>query len=152
MISAGRREDEALDDGDRKENCVGISCAADFEAGLAQMRGQTFQVISPLDRDGVVMAASHPLICSHANKGEAAGPQDAVKLSDRLSIFVIGNKVKGGIYGRQPSLAVTDLDDSGNAKFNVDFRSVYATILDGWLGGDSKTLLGGQFENMGFLA
>jgi len=68
------------------------------------------------------------------------------------SIFVIGNKVKGGIYGRQPSLAVADLDDSGNAKFNVDFRSVYATILDGWLGGDSKSVLGGQFENMGFLA
>src|SRR6185369_9180307 len=68
--SACRCEDEALDDRDRKENCVGISGAADFEAGIAQMRGQTAQIISPLNRDGVVMAAPHPLIRSHANKGD----------------------------------------------------------------------------------
>lgn len=67
------------------------------------------------------------------------------------SIFVIGNPVQGGIYGRQPSLAVTDLDEADNMKFNVDFRSVYATVLDRWLNADSETLLGGQFENIGFL-
>ena len=63
--------------------------------------------------------------------------------------FVVGNPVKGGIYGVQPSL--TDLDN-GNLKMSVDFRAVYATILDKWLGADSKAILGGQFENVGFIA
>lgn len=66
-------------------------------------------------------------------------------------LFVIGNGVTPGIYGKQPSLADADLDDAGNLKFDVDFRSVYSTIIDRWLGGDSKTVLGGNFENIGFL-
>jgi uncharacterized protein (DUF1501 family) len=36
-------------------------------------------------------------------------------------------------------------------KFTVDFRSVYATILDNWLGVDSQSILGAKFENLGFL-
>ena len=65
-------------------------------------------------------------------------------------LFVVGNPVLGGkIYGQQPSL--TDLDNAGNLKFNVDFRSVYATILDKWLGGNSQSILNGNFGNVGFL-
>lgn len=67
------------------------------------------------------------------------------------SIFVMGNPVQGGIYGEQPSLAVTDLDDADNIKFNVDFRSVYGTVLDRWLEVDSKSILGAKFEDLGFL-
>jgi uncharacterized protein (DUF1501 family) len=67
------------------------------------------------------------------------------------SIFVIGDVVRGGLYGEQPSLAATDLDDAGNPKFTMDFRSVYATILDKWLAGDSRQVLGGDFGNVGFL-
>ena len=63
--------------------------------------------------------------------------------------FVVGNAVKGGVYGQQPSLS--DLDSAGNIKFNVDFRSIYATILDKWLGADSQSILGGHFDNLGFL-
>lgn len=63
--------------------------------------------------------------------------------------LVVGNPVKGGLYGQQPSLS--DLDSAGNMKFNLDFRAVYATILDKWLGADSKSILGGTFENVGFL-
>lgn len=66
-------------------------------------------------------------------------------------LFVIGNPVRGGLYGEQPSLAATDLDPAGNMKFKVDFRSVYATLLDRWLGVDSRSILGGSFENVGFL-
>jgi len=66
-------------------------------------------------------------------------------------MFVIGNPIRGGhIYGRQPSLAVTDLDGGGNPRMQVDFRSVYGTILDKWLGADSKSILGGQFDDVGF--
>lgn len=66
-------------------------------------------------------------------------------------IFVIGNPVRGGLYGEQPSLAASELDPAGNVRFKVDFREVYATILDKWLGADSKEVLGTGYSNVGFL-
>jgi len=67
-------------------------------------------------------------------------------------LFVIGNPVKGGIFGSQPSINTIDLDSAGNMKFAVDFRSVYSTVLDRWLGVDSGPILGQRFEDIGFLA
>ncbi|HKP13262.1 MAG TPA: DUF1501 domain-containing protein, partial [Blastocatellia bacterium] len=69
------------------------------------------------------------------------------------SMFVVGNAVKGGdLYGLQPSLDPADYDAAGNVKFTTDFRSVYATLLDGWMpGGDSRRILGGDFAPLGFL-
>lgn len=64
-------------------------------------------------------------------------------------LFVIGNKVKGGIYGDDPIL--NNLDSDGDLKFGVDFRSVYKTVLEGWMGGDSNTILGGSYERLPFL-
>jgi uncharacterized protein (DUF1501 family) len=46
-------------------------------------------------------------------------------------LFVVGEGVAGGLYGEQPSL--TNLDNNKNLIRTVDFREVYATILDGWL-------------------
>lgn len=66
-------------------------------------------------------------------------------------MFLIGNPVRGGLYGEQPSLAATELDYAGNPKFKVDFRAVYATILNRWLGTDARLVLGAQYENVGFL-
>jgi uncharacterized protein (DUF1501 family) len=67
--------------------------------------------------------------------------------------FVIGNPVRGGIYGIQPSLAATELDSAGNMKFKVDFREIYATILRKWLNTDPALVLGSQFKDsdVGFL-
>jgi uncharacterized protein (DUF1501 family) len=67
-------------------------------------------------------------------------------------IFVIGDPVRGGLYGEQPSLAAADLDRAGNLKFNTDFRAVYGTVLDRWLGVDSNLILGSRFEDVGFLS
>ena len=62
-------------------------------------------------------------------------------------MFVIGNGVKGGLYGRHPSL--TDLDD-GNLKMTTDFRRVYATLIEQWLGSkDAPSILKGSFEPLG---
>ncbi|HKV37583.1 MAG TPA: DUF1501 domain-containing protein, partial [Blastocatellia bacterium] len=66
------------------------------------------------------------------------------------SIFVIGDAVQGGLYGQQPSLAASDLDDAGNPMFTQDYRSVYATILNKWLGGDASQVLGSDYGNVGF--
>jgi uncharacterized protein (DUF1501 family) len=60
-------------------------------------------------------------------------------------MFVIGNKVKAGLLGTYPSLAPADLLN-GDVKFNVDFRSVYAGILEGWLKTPSVPVLGRKFE------
>lgn len=64
-------------------------------------------------------------------------------------LFVIGNAVHGGLYGQQPAL--NDLDSAGNMKFKVDFRNVYATVLDKWLRADSQAVLGTKFDDMSFL-
>ncbi len=57
-------------------------------------------------------------------------------------MFLAGTRVKPGLVGRHPSL--TDLDD-GDLKFHTDFRQVYATVLERWLGWDSSVVLGGEF-------
>ena len=54
-------------------------------------------------------------------------------------MFVVGQRVKGGYYGDQPSL--TDLND-GDLKVTTDFRSVYAELLDKVLGADPRELVG----------
>lgn len=65
-------------------------------------------------------------------------------------MFVVGDGVKKGFYGDQPSL--TKLIDNGNLSFTTDFRSVYATVIDNWLGVPSAALLGQQWPDLGFVA
>lgn len=57
--------------------------------------------------------------------------------------FVLGGRVRGGLYG--PSPALDRLDGNGNLPFAVDFRELYATVLDRWWGMDSVTALGGRY-------
>ncbi len=59
-------------------------------------------------------------------------------------MFVIGDKVRAGLLGRYPSLAPGDLVN-GDIQYNVDFRSVYAGLLEGWLRTPSAPVLGRQF-------
>jgi uncharacterized protein (DUF1501 family) len=60
-------------------------------------------------------------------------------------MFVAGNKVKGGQYGKIPSL--TELDAGDNLIHTTDFRRVYATMISGWLGlRDTRPLFRGDFE------
>ncbi|MBW7990511.1 MAG: DUF1501 domain-containing protein [Planctomycetes bacterium] len=63
-------------------------------------------------------------------------------------IFLAGGKLKGGLFGSHPSLS--DLDN-GALKFHTDFRSVYATVLDRWLGFDSRKVLDKQYEPLNIL-
>jgi uncharacterized protein (DUF1501 family) len=65
--------------------------------------------------------------------------------------FVIGDAVKGGLYGEYPSLAPEKLLD-GDLHYNNDFRSTYATLVEKWLGLDSKPIVGGSFEQHAFLS
>ncbi len=60
--------------------------------------------------------------------------------------LVFGENVKGGMFGRRPSMA--GLLRWERMQHHVDFRSYYASIIDGWLGGGSSDVLGGNFENL----
>jgi uncharacterized protein (DUF1501 family) len=64
--------------------------------------------------------------------------------------FVIGDTVKGGLYGEYPSLEADKLLD-GDLHFNNDFRGLYATIVEDWLGLDSKPIVNGSFEKLAFV-
>lgn len=61
-------------------------------------------------------------------------------------LLVIGDNVKGGFHSEFPSLG--DLDGRGDTKVKVDYRSVYASVLTGWLGGNPTTILGGAYEDL----
>lgn len=63
-------------------------------------------------------------------------------------VFVVGGGVKPGLYGQYPSL--TDLDQ-GDLKAGTDFRQVYATVIENWLGAKSEPILGRQFEKLAFI-
>jgi uncharacterized protein (DUF1501 family) len=60
-------------------------------------------------------------------------------------MFVLGRKAKGGLVGKHPSLS--DLD-AGDLRHSIDFRQVYATLLDNWLGCDSTRVLGGKYDHL----
>lgn len=63
--------------------------------------------------------------------------------------FALGGAVRGGFHGEPPNLA--RLDVNGNAVFGVDYRRVYATVLERWWGVDSRSVLGARFEPLAFV-
>jgi uncharacterized protein (DUF1501 family) len=96
----------------------------------------------PRAKDVVLLAYSEfgRRVAANANDGTdhgTAGP-----------VFVVGDSVRGGFAGEQPSL--TDLD-AGDLKWHTDFRSVYATVLERALGADAGAVLGGSFPTLPFL-
>ncbi|MBS1723780.1 MAG: DUF1501 domain-containing protein [Armatimonadetes bacterium] len=63
-------------------------------------------------------------------------------------MLLIGQSVKGGFHGPKPDLQ--RLDD-GDVTFTTDFRQVYATALDDWMGVDSGVVLGESFTRLSVL-
>lgn len=61
-------------------------------------------------------------------------------------MFVVGGKVKGGFLGDAPDFSQLD---RGDLRWKVDFRQVYATLLDEWMGADSGTIFGRKFDHVG---
>jgi uncharacterized protein (DUF1501 family) len=65
-------------------------------------------------------------------------------------VFIAGKRVKGGHYGKMPSL--TDLDD-GNMRHTTDFRRVYATLIREWMHhADVSAVLGRDFDTLGVVS
>ena len=69
----------------------------------------------------------------------------------RLAVALAGGGVRGGLYGTAANLRATPdnptLENNGaDVRHETDFRSVYATVIDSWLGANSVSLLGGNFR------
>ncbi|MEV6305415.1 DUF1501 domain-containing protein [Actinoplanes sp. NPDC051861] len=84
---------------------------------------------------GVVVA-----VYSEFGRRVRANASDGTDHGTASDMFLLGDGVRGGLHGEQPSL--TDLDD-GDLKFTVDFRDVYATLLAEVLGTDPERVLDG---------
>ena len=79
-------------------------------------------------------------------------PENASRGTDHgeaAPVFMIGGGVKGGLYGQHPNLGQLN---AGNLAFTTDFRQVYATVLERWLGRPSAAIVGGQFSTLAALA
>jgi uncharacterized protein (DUF1501 family) len=67
-------------------------------------------------------------------------------------MMAMGGPVRGGLYGTAPNLNPNNgnptLENAGNdVHYETDFRSVYAKVIDNWLGGDSTKVLAGDFRS-----
>jgi uncharacterized protein (DUF1501 family) len=76
-------------------------------------------------------------IAENANRGTDHG--------EASPLFLIGGGVNGGIFGPYPDLSTANM---GNVRFETDFRSVYATVLERWLGCPSEKILRGRFATL----
>lgn len=114
---------------------------AELNAGVRRF----YEVLAPEWNNRVTfMTFSEFGRTSWANAG---GGTDHGTASSQL---VFGANVQGGRYGQRPTLA--NIARWQRLAHHVDLRSYYASILDGWMGGGSSTVLGGTFENLGLFA
>jgi uncharacterized protein (DUF1501 family) len=96
-------------------------------------------------------AASNVVILMHSEFGRrvAANASGGTDHGTAAPVFLAGPGVRGGMFGDEPAL--TDLDQ-GDLRFTVDFRSVYATLLDKVLDADAVRILGGDFQPLALLS
>lgn len=66
------------------------------------------------------------------------------------NLFIIGKQLKKpGFYNASPDLS--NLDSNGDLKYSIDFRSIYATLLEHWLDANHSNILGKSFETLNFI-
>ena len=90
------------------------------------------------------------LVMTYAEFGRRAGENNSngTDHGTANTHFVMGGQVRGGLYGPAPQL---DRLDNGNLVHAIDFRSLYATVLEKWWGGDAKAALGARFQTVDLL-
>ena len=62
--------------------------------------------------------------------------------------FLIGDRVDGGLYAEYPPLAPEHWENGEDLKHTIDFRGIYGTVLQQWLGLDAEPIVGGVFEQI----
>jgi len=124
---------------DNHANQLGNHCAL-----LHQLSESVAAFVDDLNRDGFL---DRTLLMTFSEFGRTVkeNGRRGTNHGNAAPIFLAGGKLKGGLVGRHPSL--TDLDNDA-LKFHTDFRQVYATVLDRWLGFESKKILGRPFDSL----
>jgi len=87
--------------------------------------------------------------CSEFGRRVAQNGSNGTDHGAAAPMFLFGPAARAGVHGGHPSLR--DLD-AGDVKYHTDFRRVYATVLDNWLGADSRAVLGGRFRDLPVLS
>lgn len=112
----------------------------------SQLLGQFAQAVNAFYKDlDAQDSAGRVLTMSFSEFGRRVS-QNASQGTDHgtaAPMMLFGPMVKAGVCGDQPSLS--DLDQ-GDLKYKIDFRSVYAGILDNWLATDSEVVLEGKYR------
>ena len=62
--------------------------------------------------------------------------------------FIIGDNVNGGLYGAYPSVKPADWLNAEDLKHTIDYRSVYSTLLEQWMGVDPTPIVNGTYEQI----
>ena len=113
---------------------------AELDEGIERF----FQTLSPEASDDVTLVCISEFGRRVAGNGGFGTDHGAGNL-----MMAVGSQVIGGLHGSLPSL--TSLTSDGNLTHDIDYRSVFATILDDVLGVDHASILGGQFDTVPFL-
>jgi uncharacterized protein (DUF1501 family) len=103
-----------------------------------------FEQLNPAWHNSVVLATFSEF--GRRAKANDSGGTDHGAASMAM---VIGGRVRGGLYGTQPSL--TALDSRGDLQFSMDIRSEFASLLSEWMKVDDQQILGGNFEKLGII-
>ncbi|HIF13798.1 MAG TPA: DUF1501 domain-containing protein, partial [Dehalococcoidia bacterium] len=62
--------------------------------------------------------------------------------------FIVGERVVGGLYSEYPSLDPADWANGEDLAHTIDFRSIYATLLEQWMSIDSTEIVRGKYEQI----
>jgi uncharacterized protein (DUF1501 family) len=113
---------------------------ADLSNGLAAFQDDLFQQ----GQDPSVLTMTYSEFGRRPGENERHGTDHGTS----APMFIIGRMVTGGIYGESPTLPANRYEDMD---YHVDFRTVYGTVLDNWLGIPSQRILGHKSETLDFI-
>jgi uncharacterized protein (DUF1501 family) len=108
---------------------------------LGDSIGTFFQTLKGTGNDGRVRLITFSEFGRRVDENNSRGTDHGAA----SCLFVAGPSVKGGVVGTHPSLK--DLD-AGDLKFHTDFRRIYVTLLDSWLGCDHQAVLGSKWDHV----
>lgn len=114
---------------------------------LADLSSSLVQFFADLKANGLSDRVT-VMVWSEFGRRVAENASHGTDHGSAQSLLLMGTGVRGGIYGNPPNLDPAALVEGGNLPMQVDFRSVYATLLDNWLGIDSTAVLGDAFTKL----
>jgi uncharacterized protein (DUF1501 family) len=143
---------QLLKTGSRARVYYAIQTGYDTHAGQMYPHGQLLAEFSQalkafLDDLKTSELAERVVVLAFSEFGRRVAENDSLGTDHGAAgpVFLAGKPVHGGLVGAAQDLASLERDD---LPLNIDFRQVYATLLDQWLGIPSATILGGRFEHL----